>query len=83
MGNTAFFAAADPFAGSGNLPAGASADVTTGQLGTVGVSSSSGAAVYHPSHPFFWFGLFAAGTAALVGTSMHLKVGKAKESVSL
>ncbi len=83
MGNVAFFAAADPFAGSGNLPAGASADVTTGQLGTVGVSNPSGTNVYHPDHPFFWFALFAAGTAALVGTSMHLKVGKAKESISV
>jgi len=82
MGNTAFFAAADPFAGSGNLPAGASADVTTGQLGTVGVSSSSGTNVYHPAHPFFWFALFAAGTAALVGTSTHLKIGKLKAAVS-
>jgi hypothetical protein len=83
MGNTAFFVAADPFAGSGNLPAGASADVTTGQLGTVGVSSSNGSQVYKPDHPFFWFAFIAAGTAALVGTSMHLKIGKAKEAVSL
>ena len=80
MGNTEFFAAADPFSGGGNLPAGASSDVTTGQLGQVGVSSAT--PVYHPNHPFFWFVVLAAGTAALVGTSTHLKIGKVKAAFS-
>jgi hypothetical protein len=73
---SAFFDAADPWRGSGALPQGAASDVTTGQLGTIGVSSAP--RVYHTSHGLFWFGLIAATAVGLVGASTHLRFGAEK-----
>jgi len=81
QGNTAFFAAANPWSpGQYNAGQGISADVGAGNLGQVAISASTPA--LNVAHPFFWFVAFAAATAALIGGSTSIKVGRAHARVS-
>jgi len=83
MGNVAFFSAANPWAPGASYAAGsgASADVAAGNLGQIGVTAST--PVTSSQHPFFWFAVFAAATAALIGGSTSIRVGRERAKVSL
>jgi hypothetical protein len=81
MGNLAFFAAADPFGDQSAYPQGAASDVTTGQLGTVGVNKAT--PVHSPDHGFFWFAVVAGATVFLIGASTHLKIGPVSAGASV
>jgi hypothetical protein len=66
------FGGAEPGGGSGGVASGVDASVTS--------PSISGAPLYSPDNPLFWFGLFLLAAAGLIVVSTSVKAGPLRAS---
>lgn len=62
---------------------GAPANDPSPLAGVAGPSRGSDMPVWHPEHPFFWFGVIAAGAVGLMGFSTHARVGPVHAAAGL